>query len=63
LSFQANKAPVEQKVWAHMKYEFLKPEKIRDANKKKMDDPDYNPHTVFVPDDFKKNLTPVSFLF
>lgn len=46
-----------------MKYEFLKPEKIRDANKKKIDDPDYNPHTLFVPEDFKKNLTPVSYYF
>jgi DNA mismatch repair protein MSH6 len=45
-----------------MKYEFLKPEKIRDANKKKKDDPEYNPHTLFVPEDFKKNLTPVGYL-
>ncbi|XP_034233656.1 DNA mismatch repair protein Msh6-like [Thrips palmi] len=44
--------------WAHLKYEFLKPEKIRDANKHRPDHPDYNPRTLSVPEDFKKNLTP-----
>lgn len=44
--------------WAHLKFDFLKPEKIRDANKHRPDHPDYNPRTVSVPEDFKKNLTP-----
>lgn len=38
--------------------DFLKPDKIRDANKHRPDHPDYNPRTLFVPEDFKRNQTP-----
>ncbi|XP_025192945.1 DNA mismatch repair protein Msh6 [Melanaphis sacchari] len=44
--------------WPHLKFEFLKPEKIRDANKKSPSDPNYNPRTLYVPEDFKMTLTP-----
>ncbi|KAJ1520643.1 hypothetical protein ONE63_003750 [Megalurothrips usitatus] len=44
--------------WSHLKFEFLKPERIRDANKHRPDHPDYNPRTLFVPEDFKRTLTP-----
>lgn len=38
----------------------MKPEKIKDANKKLSTDPNYNPRTLYVPEDFKQGLTPVS---
>ncbi|XP_013186180.1 probable DNA mismatch repair protein Msh6 [Amyelois transitella] len=44
--------------WTHCKLEWLKPEKIRDANKRRPDDPDYDPTTLYVPPDFYKNQTP-----
>lgn len=40
--------------------EWLKPDKIRDAKKRRPEDPDYDPTTLFVPPDFYKNQTPVS---
>ncbi|XP_065349562.1 DNA mismatch repair protein Msh6 [Cloeon dipterum] len=47
-----------EKVWAHLKYEFLKPNNIRDASKKRPNEEGYNPHTLYVPPDFVKTLTP-----
>ncbi|XP_049939729.1 DNA mismatch repair protein Msh6 isoform X1 [Schistocerca serialis cubense] len=44
--------------WTHLKLEFLKPENIRDADKRKPTDPNYNAKTLFVPESFKKTLTP-----
>ncbi|KAF4529870.1 hypothetical protein B566_EDAN018097 [Ephemera danica] len=41
-----------------MSYDFLQPEKIRDAEKRRPDHPDYNPRTVFVPPSFLQSLTP-----
>jgi hypothetical protein len=46
--------------WPHLRLDFLKPGKIRDAQRRSPDDPDYNPKTLYVPEEFKKNLTPVS---
>lgn len=46
--------------WPHLRLDFLKPGKIRDAQRRSPSDPDYNPKTLFVPEEFKKNLTPVS---
>jgi len=39
----------------------MKPEKLRDANKKLSSDPNYNSRTIYVPEDFKQGLTPVFF--
>ncbi|KAJ9582060.1 hypothetical protein L9F63_003643, partial [Diploptera punctata] len=44
--------------WPHLKLEFLKPNKIRDAKRRTPEDPDYDPRTLYIPEDFKKNLTP-----
>ncbi|CAH1976488.1 unnamed protein product [Acanthoscelides obtectus] len=44
--------------WAHNTLPFLKPEKIKDANRRKPSDPDYDPRTLFVPDSFLKDQTP-----
>jgi hypothetical protein len=46
--------------WPHLRFDFLKPSKIRDAQRRSPADPDYNPKTLYVPEEFKKNLTPVS---
>ncbi|GLH02763.1 Probable DNA mismatch repair protein Msh6 [Gryllus bimaculatus] len=53
-----NKNEGFQNDWAHLKYEFLKPHKIRDGNRRSPEDPEYNARTVYVPEDFKKNLSP-----
>ncbi|RZF36981.1 hypothetical protein LSTR_LSTR004669 [Laodelphax striatellus] len=44
--------------YAHLKFEFLKPDKLRDAKKRKTNDPEYDPRTLYIPDEFKKTLTP-----
>ncbi|XP_059051642.1 probable DNA mismatch repair protein Msh6 isoform X2 [Achroia grisella] len=44
--------------WVHCKLDWLKPEKIRDAEKRKPDHPDYDPSTLYVPPDFYKTQTP-----
>lgn len=41
----------------------MQPGKIKDANRKSPSDPDYNPRTLYVPEDFKQKLTPVNNLF
>uniref|UniRef100_A0A7E4W282 MUTSd domain-containing protein n=1 Tax=Panagrellus redivivus TaxID=6233 RepID=A0A7E4W282_PANRE len=58
-----NKAPktgdfVNPESFPHESFDFLKPEKIRDANKRRPDDPDYDPKTLYVPPDFLKQQTP-----
>lgn len=44
--------------WIHLKLDFLKPEKLRDANKNKPNAPDYDPHTLYVPEEFLNKQTP-----
>ncbi|PNF27299.1 DNA mismatch repair protein Msh6 [Cryptotermes secundus] len=44
--------------WPHLKLDFLKPNKIRDAKRRTPADPDYDPKTLYVPEEFKRNLTP-----
>ncbi|CAH0596392.1 unnamed protein product [Chrysodeixis includens] len=44
--------------WVHCKLDWLKPDKIKDAQKRRPDHPDYDPSTLFVPADFYKNQTP-----
>lgn len=45
-------------VYAHSKLEFLKPENIRDKQKRRPSDPKYDPTTLYVPDSYLKELTP-----
>ncbi|XP_021924020.1 DNA mismatch repair protein Msh6 isoform X2 [Zootermopsis nevadensis] len=49
---------VSSEPWPHLKLDFLKPNKIRDAKRRTPADPDYDPKTLFVPEEFKRNLTP-----
>ncbi|KAG5872856.1 hypothetical protein JTB14_002909 [Gonioctena quinquepunctata] len=44
--------------WLHNKLEFLRADKIRDINRRKPDDPEYDPRTVYVPESYLKDLTP-----
>ncbi|XP_045779005.1 probable DNA mismatch repair protein Msh6 isoform X2 [Maniola jurtina] len=44
--------------WIHCKLDWLKPDKIRDAHKRRPDHPDYDPSTLYVPPDFMKIQTP-----
>nr|XP_023023004.1 probable DNA mismatch repair protein Msh6 [Leptinotarsa decemlineata] len=44
--------------WVHNNLEFLKPDRIKDANKNKPNDPGYDPKTLYVPESYLKDLTP-----
>lgn len=50
-------------VHKHQKIEFIKPEKIRDAQKRRPDDPKYDPTTLYIPDGFLDEQTPVNIVF
>jgi len=49
---------IDGKIYEHLTLEFLKPDKIKDADKHTRDHPDYNPRTLYVPTDFMNNRTP-----
>ncbi|XP_076349800.1 LOW QUALITY PROTEIN: DNA mismatch repair protein Msh6-like [Tachypleus tridentatus] len=66
-SFSASKTPSkpsepdgEAKLWAHLKLDFLKDGKRRDIEGRPQSHPDYDLKTLFVPESFKKTLTPAS---
>ncbi|KAI4468292.1 dna mismatch repair protein muts family member [Holotrichia oblita] len=44
--------------WLHEKLEFLKQHNIRDGKKRKIGDPQYDPHTLYVPESYLNTLTP-----
>jgi len=48
----------EGRVYSYSKFSFLKPENIKDADGNKMDHPDYNPRTLYVPPSHIKDQTP-----
>ncbi|XP_076260192.1 DNA mismatch repair protein Msh6 [Rhynchophorus ferrugineus] len=61
LDKKMNKVTVENSLdsgWIHEKLDFLKPENIRDAHKRKPSDPEYDSRTLYVPTDFLNSLTP-----
>lgn len=51
---------LDTKSWAHLKYEFLHPDKIRDKNQLPPSHPDYDPTTLYIPPEFLDSQTPVS---
>lgn len=53
-------APV---VYKHQKYEFLWPENIRDAEKRRPDHPEYDPTTLYVPKAHLDGLTQLVFKY
>lgn len=44
--------------WLHQKLGFLEPGKIRDANRNRPSDENYDPKTLYVPEDYLDTLTP-----
>lgn len=50
-------------VWRHQKLEFLRPNEIRDAEKRRPNDPNYDPTTLHVPKTYLDSLTPVRITF
>lgn len=48
----------EDRRFSHLSYDFLKPDKIKDAQRRSQDHPEYDPRTLYVPDSFKQSLTP-----
>ena len=48
----------EYAVKAHMNYSFLKPGKIMDKKRRRPDDPNYDPGTLYVPESFLNDLPP-----
>lgn len=47
-------------VYKHNKYAFLKDDHIMDAKKRRPNDPNYDPTTLYVPEEHLNSLTPVS---
>lgn len=50
-------------VHKHRKIDWLKPDKIRDANNRRPDDPEYDPTTLYLPAKFLDEQTPVCILY
>ncbi|KAB7498351.1 DNA mismatch repair protein Msh6 [Armadillidium nasatum] len=53
-----SKKPKEEGDWPHMNLAWLRPENIKDKKGHKASDPDYNPRTLYVPEDFLNKQTP-----
>uniref|UniRef100_A0A1I7WVP2 MutS_I domain-containing protein n=1 Tax=Heterorhabditis bacteriophora TaxID=37862 RepID=A0A1I7WVP2_HETBA len=59
LKEEEKRAMAEEEKYMHEKLDWLKPEKIRDAQGRDKNNVDYDPTTLFVPSDFLKEQTPV----
>lgn len=46
--------------WPHLNLDFLKPDKIRDGQRRLANDSNYDSKTLYVPEEFKKCITPVN---
>lgn len=57
-SLNQSKLTKPKEDWVHLKLDFLEPENLRDANKNKSSDPNYDPHTLYVPQEFLNKQTP-----
>ncbi|VEL24721.1 unnamed protein product, partial [Protopolystoma xenopodis] len=44
--------------WPHLSLSFLNPDRMMDINKRPRSHPDYDPTTLYVPEDFKSRQTP-----
>nr|CUU98190.1 hypothetical transcript [Hymenolepis microstoma] len=44
--------------WPHLTYPFLQPDRIKDACGRRPNHPDYDPRTLFVPEDFLRKQSP-----
>ena len=52
-------ALADERNFPHLHFEFLQLDRIRDAQKRSPDDPQYDPKTLYVPDSFLGKQTPV----
>lgn len=51
---QVNEAFEDETVsWTHLSLPFLEPSKIKDINGRRPDHPEYDSHTLYVPEEFK----------
>ncbi|CAG0893054.1 unnamed protein product [Darwinula stevensoni] len=48
----------QEKQWTHLSMDFLREDKIMDAQKRRPNDPEYDPKTLYLPEDLKGKLTP-----
>ena len=48
----------EAKAYKHNDHPFLQPDRIKDDKQRKRTDPDYDPHTLYVPPGFLNEQTP-----
>lgn len=48
----------EEKIWPHLKFDWLKSHQRKDIKGRSPSHPDYDPRTLLVPESFKKTLTP-----
>ncbi len=48
----------EEGSWSHLSYPFLQPDRIKDASGRRPSHPEYDPRTVFVPEDFLRKQSP-----
>ncbi|CAH8574556.1 unnamed protein product [Schistosoma curassoni] len=56
---QVNEAFEDETVsWTHLSLPFLEPSKIKDINGRRPDHPEYDSHTLYVPEEFKTKQTP-----
>jgi len=51
--------PADDRNFPHLHFEFLQPDRVRDAQKRCPDDMQYDPKTLYVPDSFLCKQTPV----
>ncbi|XP_067118843.1 DNA mismatch repair protein Msh6 [Centruroides vittatus] len=47
-----------EKIWPHLKLDWLKSHQRKDIQGRSPSDPDYDPRTLFIPESYKKTLTP-----
>nr|XP_042907629.1 DNA mismatch repair protein Msh6-like [Parasteatoda tepidariorum] len=57
-SMQKNSIADEKVTYLHDKLDWLKPENMKDKSGKRKSHPDYDPETLYVPESYKKTLTP-----
>ncbi|GBM44085.1 hypothetical protein AVEN_75901-1 [Araneus ventricosus] len=55
---EIKRSNTDAREFSHEKLDFLKKEYIRDKENRPPSSSNYNPSTLYVPDDFKKKLTP-----
>ena len=58
---QSSEADDVDRNFVHLTYDFLRPDKIRDADMRHRSDPDYDPRTLYLQNSFLEKQTPVSY--